>query len=113
MGRFWTYLGGTVIRPRSTFARLLTDPQRLAHGVRVVLFIGILYTLTVAGLAIARAEISAPAWIAIPAEEYYFWEIFFAMPVVILGWILAAGLVQLLWLWLRSCVGGKRRLWAH
>ncbi|MFQ6084550.1 MAG: YIP1 family protein [Candidatus Aminicenantia bacterium] len=96
MPSFWSYMGGTVIKPHSTFSRLLIDPRQLIHGAKALLLIGVLYTLTVIGLAIVRAEIVFPAWIAIPAEDYYFWEIFFALPVYLLGWILAAGLVQLL-----------------
>ncbi len=96
MGQFWRYLGGTVIKPRSTFNHLLADPKAVSQGFKAVLFIGILYTLTVIGLAIVRADIATPAWIAIPAENYYFWEIFFALPVFLMGWILGTGLVQLL-----------------
>ncbi|MGD2142952.1 MAG: hypothetical protein PVF54_00590 [Anaerolineae bacterium] len=92
MGRFWAYLGGTVIEPRGTFRRLLDDPKRLTYGVDAMGFIGVFYTLTVVGLAIVKAEIVTPPWVAIPAESYYFWEIFFAAPVFLGGWILAAGL---------------------
>jgi hypothetical protein len=93
---FWSYFSGAVIKPSSTFSRLLKDSQHLIYGVKAFFLIGVLYTLTVIGLAIVRAEIVFPAWIAIPAENYYFWEIFFTLPVFLLGWILAAGLVQLL-----------------
>jgi len=96
MGQFWSYLGGTIIKPRSTFNRLLADPEQLTHSIRAILLIGVLYTLTVIGLAIVGADISEPAWIAIPAEQYYFWQIFFQIPVFVLGWILAAGLAQLM-----------------
>jgi len=99
---FWSYLLGTAVRPRDTFDRLVADPGRLARGLKAVLLIGVLYTLTVIGLAIVKAEIMAPAWISIPADEYYFWEVFFAMPVVFLGWILAAGVAQLLSKWFRG-----------
>jgi hypothetical protein len=51
----------------------------------------VLYTLTVTGFAATHADISSPAWIAIPRESYYFWEIFFAIPVYLAAWILAAG----------------------
>jgi len=93
---FWRYLQGTVVRPHHTFGRLVADSRSLAHGFKAVLLIGTLYTLTVIGLAAVKAEIMAPAWIPISADEYYFWEIFFAMPVVFLGWIVAAGVAQLL-----------------
>jgi len=93
---FWLYLGGTIIRPRSTFTRLLAHPHHLAYGAGALALIGILYTLTVVGLAIVKAAVMVPPWVAIPAEHYYFWEIFFGAPVFLAGWILAAGLVQLL-----------------
>jgi hypothetical protein len=96
MASFWSYLGGAVTRPRSTFSRLVTDPRHLGHGAKAVLLIGVLYTLTVAGLAIVHAQIVTPAWVAIPEENYYFWEIFFAMPVYTMGWLLSGGLVQLI-----------------
>ncbi len=96
MRDFWRYLGGTVVRPYPTFQRLLADTRHQAFGLGALLLIGVLYTLTVAGLAAAGANISAPAWTAVPPEDYYFWEIFFAAPVFILGCVLAAGLVQLL-----------------
>jgi len=96
MGQFWSYLGGAVINPRRTFNLLLTDPKLLTYGISAVLLIGVLYTLTIIGLAVVGADISAPAWIAIPAEDYYFWEIFFAMPVYFLAWILATGLAHLM-----------------
>jgi hypothetical protein len=93
---FFSYLGGTVVRPRKTFEQLLADPRRLTYGIGALLLIGVLYTLTVAGLALAGATIVVPAWIAIPADRYYYWEIFFGAPVYFAGWILAAGIVQLL-----------------
>jgi hypothetical protein len=102
MGKFWNYLGGTVIRPRSTFTHLLADPRQLVYGGKAVLLIGVLYTLTVIGLAVAKVPVAVEPWIAIPAEDYYFWEILFGMPVGVMGWILAAGLVQLLSKWFKG-----------
>ena len=93
---FLNYLLGTAIRPNNTFSRLVSDSKRILHSFGAILLIGVLYTLTVIGLAVVRADISAQAWVSIPADGYYFWEIFFAMPVVILGWIMAAGVAQLL-----------------
>lgn len=96
MKTFWWYLGGTIVKPRSTFTLLNMDPKGLQQGTWAILFMGVLYTLTVAGLAAAGADISAPAWLTIPKEDYYFWQIFFAMPVILLDWILASGFIQLL-----------------
>ena len=96
MKTFWWYWGGAIVKPRSTFTLLNTDPNGLKQGTRAILFMGVLYTLTVGGLALAGADISTPPWLAIPAEDYYFWQIFIALPVILLDWILAAGLIQLL-----------------
>lgn len=74
MGRFWGYLGGAIVKPHRTFNRLLDDPMQLRFSLLAVLFIGLLYTLSVIGLAIIKADISASAWITIPADKYYFWE---------------------------------------
>ena len=97
--KFLNYLLGTIIKPNDTFNRLVSDAKKLNQSFRAILLISVLYTLTVIGLAIIGADISTPAWMSIPADEYYFWEIFFAMPVVILGWIMAAGVAQLLSKW--------------
>ena len=93
---FGKYLLGTIISPYDTFNRLRDDPKQLVHGSKAILLIGVLYTLTVIGLAVVKAEITVPAWISIPEDRYYFWEIFFALPVFILGWIMAAGVAHLL-----------------
>jgi hypothetical protein len=52
--------------------------------------------LTAAALAVSGALLMVPAWLKLSSENYYFWEIFFAVPVFVLDWILAAGLA--LWL---------------
>ena len=96
MASFWRYFGGTVVRPARTFAALQADSRQVAMGVRAVLFIGALYTITVAMLAAGGALITAPAFLVLPPENYYFYEIFFAGPVFFLGWIMAAGLARLL-----------------
>jgi len=99
MKSFRGYFLGTIVRPRSTFRTLLADRKQVSKSFKAVLFIGILYTITVAGLAVSGALISAPAFLNLQPENYYFWEMFFAAPVVFLGWILAAGFGHLLSRW--------------
>ncbi len=94
MNTFWQYLVGTVVRPRRTMECLLADPNCAGQGARAVLLIGGLYTLTVAAFAAVGAKISTPAWLAIPPERYYFWEIFYALPVMLAAWLLGSGFVQ-------------------
>ena len=99
MKSFWGYFLGTIFKPRATFRTLLADPKHVSKSFKAVLFIGILYTITVVCFAASGALISAPAFINLQPENYYFWEMFFAAPVVFLGWILAAGFGHLLSRW--------------
>jgi len=99
MKSFWRYLGGTVVKPVGTFQALQADPKRVSKSFKAILLIGILYTITVVMLAAGGALITAPAFITLSPENYYFWEMFFAFPVVAMGWILAAGFAQLLSKW--------------
>jgi hypothetical protein len=96
MKSFWYYFFGTVLFPHRAFRRLSDEPAPLLKGFKAILLIGLLYTLTVVGFAVTGAVPMVPIWLSVPAHNYYFWEIFFALPVVLLGWILAAGVVQLL-----------------
>jgi hypothetical protein len=95
MAGLWGYLGGTVIRPKLTFDRLRNDPRQIALGFKAMLFIGILYTATVAAFAVAGALPAATPFLRIAEPNYYFYEIFFALPVFLAGWVLAAGFAVL------------------
>jgi hypothetical protein len=61
MASFWRYFGGTVVRPARTFVALQADPRQVAMGVRAMLFIGVLYTITVAMLAAGGALLTTSA----------------------------------------------------
>ena len=96
MNSFWSYFFGTIHSPRSTFTRLLSDSRQLLHGLKSVLLMGILYTLTTAAYAVVGAIPLISPVIGIPAEDYYFRELFFQIPVFVLGWLLASGLALLI-----------------
>ena len=91
----WGYLGGTVVSPVRTFQTLRSDPKKVSKGFKVIFLMGVLYAVTAALLAGGGALITAPALLAVSAENYYFVEMFFALPIVTAGWILAAGWVSL------------------
>ncbi len=95
MNSFWSYFLGTFHSPRSTFTRLLSDPRQLSLGLKSVLLMGILYTLTTIGYAVAGVAPMMPPIIGIPAENYYEYEVFFQIPIFILGWLAASALALL------------------
>jgi hypothetical protein len=102
MKSLWRYLGGTIIRPLPVFRDLEDEPKKVSKAFRAMLLVGILYTITVAMLAAGGALITAPAFIKLSPENYYFYEMFFVLPVFILGWILAAGFAHLLSRWAKG-----------
>ena len=93
---FWYYFFGTVFFPHQAFRKLTEQPRSLAKGLKSVLLIGLLYTLTVAGFAVSGAVPMIPSWIPIPSQNFYFWEIFFVLPTLLLAWILSAATSHLL-----------------
>jgi hypothetical protein len=98
-----SYFGRSFVRPRRTFERLQTEPKPFAKGLRVMILIGFIYTLTAAALAAAGALLPAPAFLPLASPNYYFYEIFFAAPTFLVAWILSAGGASLFSL----AVGGK------
>ncbi len=81
---------GTIIHPRRTFKAVSSGPRPLAAGLKIVLVVGALYALAAIGLAVSGALVTAPPMLKIVPENYYFWEMIFALPVFVLAW-LAAG----------------------
>jgi hypothetical protein len=94
---FWTYLGLILTSPVKGFTKLMQDSRRLRLGVQAVLFVAIGYTVALILIASSPGRISKmAAWIAIPLERYFFWEVFFIGAVTFGCWILASGVVYLL-----------------
>lgn len=90
-------------QPIQTIEALLQDRQRVAYAAISLLLLGLLYTITVViGYSRGFGAVTTPL-LAIPAEEYYYWEAFFMIPVYFVAVILFAGIGRILALWL----GGK------
>jgi hypothetical protein len=101
----WHYLVTIFVAPRRGFAALMRDPGRLRlalvlMGLKAAVYTGIVLLLHLGGL-----PIMVPAWLAIPAERYYLYEVFFIGAVTLACWILAAGVMQLL----STAAGGTGR----
>jgi hypothetical protein len=103
MPSVFSYFGRSLVRPRRTFERLQTEPKAFAKGLRVMILIGFIYTLTATALAAAGALLPAPAFLPLASPNYYFYEIFFAAPTFLAAWILSAGGASLF----SMVVGGK------
>jgi len=84
-------------RPRRTFEALLSDPRRLRLGALALLSHASLYTLVYLFLVMGegRPTVFQP-WLPIEAESYYRYNAFLLAPSVVVAWLLATGVAQLL-----------------
>jgi hypothetical protein len=57
-----------------------------------VLFIAILYKGAILLWALGADDVTLPAFLRIPQEQYYFYELIFLIPIFLLTWVLASSL---------------------
>jgi hypothetical protein len=95
MTNFAYYAVGTAFFPLRAMKRFLEEPRPLETAVQAVGFVGLLYAVTSLVLALVGAVPMAPVLIGIKPENYYFWQMLFAVPCVFLAWALAAGVIYL------------------
>jgi hypothetical protein len=97
MRSFRDYYIGMIFKPRRTFDALMADSRRVKFGALAVSITALLYTLF---YFMASAAGGGPTtfkpWLAIPAEVYFQYNRFIVAPSMILSWILAAAVAQLL-----------------
>lgn len=93
---FVGYYRGFFIRPRRTAEALVGDARGVRFGTFALLITVILYTLVYVFLILGGGRPTFKPWLAIPTESYYRFNVFLLAPSMFMGWILAAGVVQLL-----------------
>lgn len=96
MASFRHYYLGTFVQPRRTLAELASDPRRLRLGAGAFGVAAFGYTLVYVFLVLGhgRPTVFTP-WLAIPAEVYYRWDRFLLAPSMVMSWLLAAAVAQL------------------
>ncbi len=95
MKKFFVYALGTIIHPAATF-RALAQESNIGQGWAAVLLLGILYSVVCAIAAVRGIEPVTEPILPISKQSYYFWEIFFCLPLYIGGWYLFAWLNYLI-----------------
>lgn len=91
---FFGYYKGTILHPQKTFEALIRDDRQVRFAFRTVLITAVLYTFVYVFLIFGGGQPFKP-WLDIPLDDYYRYNVFFCAPSMFLGWILAAGVVQL------------------
>ena len=96
MKRALAYILAAITGPRRGFTLMLFDEGGFAVSIGLLLAVAFAWALTFLGWALAGWEPWGTPWLAIPPDVYYGWETLFAVPVILLGWLLASGFVQLM-----------------
>ena len=100
---FWNYLSIPVFNSQEKIKVLTQDEWKIKFASSAILLLGFLYTITVIIGYQRGFGAVVPPLLPIPAEEYYFWETFFTIPIFFLGIALFAGVCR----WLASVMGGR------
>ena len=93
---FWSTYKAFFVRPRETAEALAADSRGLRFGLAAFLVPVVGYSIVYIGLGQSGAYPSTfTPWLAIPAEEYYRWNLYLLPPSMFAGWLLASAVVQL------------------
>jgi len=95
MRSFFSYYISAIKSPAASFDELFSDDRRVRFSLYAVLIQAAVYTLVYVFLILGGGEPFKP-WLAIDPEVYYRFNVFFLAPSMLMGWILASGVVQLL-----------------
>lgn len=96
MGSFRSVYLGVFTRPRRTFDALVRDDRKVRFGAYGIAIAALLYGAVYFFLAHngGRPTVMVP-WLAIPAEEYYGWNLYLNAPSTLLAWVAASGFAHL------------------
>lgn len=89
--------------PKTTITRLANDPRAAFVGFKHIFILAVLYELAFLLWALGDATVTMPAFLKIPEDRYYFYELIFAIPVFFIVWIVASGAAYLL----SKAIGGN------
>ena len=82
--------------PNAVLHRLTSDPRAALVGFKHVLVIAVLYEIAILLWAFGADTVTLPAFLKIPEEQYYFYELIFLIPLFICTWLLAGGIAYLI-----------------
>jgi len=89
--------------PRTAITELASNPRAVFVGFKHIFILAVLYELVFVLWALGDATVTMPAFLKIPEDRYYFYELIFAIPVFFIVWIVAGGTAYLL----SKAIGGN------
>jgi hypothetical protein len=75
---------------------LASDPNAAFVGLKHVLLLAVLYEVVILLWALGGATPTLPAFLKIPEDQYYYYELLFVIPLILIVWLLAAGIAYVI-----------------
>ena len=94
--QFAAYAWGALLRPGTTFEKILAEPLPIFYGSLAILLVGALYAITVIIGYLNGFGAPTPPFLPIAAKDYYLYEAFFTIPVFWICALILAAVVQFL-----------------
>jgi hypothetical protein len=82
--------------PKIVIERMASNPRAAFIGFKHVLFLAVLWEFALLLWALGGATPTIPAFLKIPDEQYYFYQLIFYIPMFPVAWLLASGIAYLL-----------------
>jgi hypothetical protein len=82
--------------PNSYLKQLPTDSRAIVIGFRNALAVAILYEGAILFWALGADDVTLPAFLRIPEQQYYSYELIFLIPLFIVTWLLASAIAYVL-----------------
>jgi len=82
--------------PKATITRLANDPRAAFVGFKHILLFAVLYEIVIALWAFGDATPTMPAFLKIPVDQYYYYQLIFQIPMIVIVWLLAGGIAYML-----------------
>lgn len=82
--------------PSVAITRLASDPNAAFVGLRHVLLLAALYELAILLWALGGATPTMPSFLKIPDDVYYYYQLIFMIPMIVIVWLLAGAIAYVL-----------------
>ena len=82
--------------PKITITRLANDPRAAFVGFKQIFLFAVLYEFVMVFWAFGDATPTMPAFLKIPVDQYYFYQLIFQIPMILIVWLLAGGIAYVL-----------------
>ncbi|MDH3746859.1 MAG: hypothetical protein OER97_01535 [Gammaproteobacteria bacterium] len=82
--------------PKMTIAQMEGNSRAAFVGFKHILFLALLYEIVILLWALGGATPTLPAFLKIPDDQYYYYQLIFGIPLFLIVWLLAGGIAYVL-----------------